>query len=54
MDPSVLDLYENTKNNTSAEVLSIVQGEKTFIGTFSINDRSKIKHLKTIFVFWKE
>ena len=32
---------ENTKNNTSAEVLSIVQGEKTFIGTFSINDRSK-------------
>ena len=32
---------ENLKNNAYAEVLSIVKGEKIFIGTFSINDRSK-------------
>ena len=31
---------ENKKNNATAEVLSIVKGEKTFLGSFSINDRS--------------
>jgi len=35
-------LGENLKNNSSAEVLSIVKGEQTFLGGFSINDRSKV------------
>ena len=34
-------IAENTKNNSKGEVLSIVKGEKTFLGGFSINDRSK-------------
>ena len=33
-------IAENKKNNSLAEVLSIVKGEKTFLGSFSINDRS--------------
>ncbi len=33
-------IAENKKNNSRAEVLSIVKGEKTFLGSFSINDRS--------------
>ena len=32
---------ENKKNNAKSEVLSIVKGDKTFLGRFSINDRSK-------------
>ena len=32
---------ENKKNNAKSEVLSIVKGDKTFLGAFSINDRSK-------------
>ena len=32
---------ENKKNNAKGEVLSIVKGDKTFLGGFSINDRSK-------------
>ena len=32
---------ENKKNNTKGEVLSIVKGDKIFLGGFSINDRSK-------------
>ena len=32
---------ENKKNNAKAEVLSIDKGDKTFLGGFSINDRSK-------------
>ena len=31
----------NKKNNAKGEVLSIVKGDKTFLGSFSINDRSK-------------
>ena len=34
-------IAENKKNNSKGEVLSIVKGEKTFLGGFSINDRSK-------------
>ncbi len=34
-------LAENKKNNSKGEVLSIVKGDKTFLGSFSINDRSK-------------
>ena len=34
-------IAENKKNNSKGEVLSIVKGEKTFLGNFSINDRSK-------------
>ena len=34
-------IAENTKNNSKGEVLSIVKGDKTFLGSFSINDRSK-------------
>ena len=32
---------ENKKNNSKGEVLSIVKGDKIFLGGFSINDRSK-------------
>ena len=32
---------ENKKNNSKGEVFSIVKGDKTFLGAFSINDRSK-------------
>ena len=32
---------ENKKNNAKGEVLTIVKGDKTFLGGFSINDRSK-------------
>ena len=32
---------ENKNNNAKSEVLSIVKGDKTFLGRFSINDRSK-------------
>ena len=32
---------ENKKNNSKGEVLSIVKGDKVFLGSFSINDRSK-------------
>ena len=31
----------NKKNNSKGEVLSIVKGDKIFLGGFSINDRSK-------------
>ena len=34
-------LAENKKNNSKGEVLSIVKGDKVFLGNFSINDRSK-------------
>ena len=34
-------IAENKQNNSKGEVLSIVKGEKTFLGNFSINDRSK-------------
>ena len=34
-------IAENKKNNAKGEVLSIVKGDKTFLGNFSINDRSK-------------
>ena len=34
-------LAENKKNNSKGEVLSIVKGDKVFLGSFSINDRSK-------------
>ena len=34
-------LAENKKNNAKGEVLSIVKGDKTFLGSFSISDRSK-------------
>ena len=34
-------LAENKKNNSKGEVLSIVKGDKIFLGGFSINDRSK-------------
>ena len=34
-------IAENKKNNSKGELLSIVKGEKTFLGGFSINDRSK-------------
>ena len=34
-------LAENKKNNSKGEVLSIVKGDKIFLGSFSINDRSK-------------
>ena len=34
-------IAENKKNNAKGEVLSIVKGDKTFLGSFSINDRSK-------------
>jgi len=34
-------LAENKKNNAKSEVLSIVKGDKTFLGSFSINDRSE-------------
>jgi len=34
-------IAENKKNNSKGEVLSIVKGEKTFLGGFSINDRSQ-------------
>ena len=34
-------LAENKKNNSKGEVLSIVKGDKTFLGGFSINERSK-------------
>jgi len=34
-------LAENKKNNSKGEVLSIVKGDKVFLGGFSINDRSK-------------
>ena len=34
-------LAENKKNNSKSEVLSIVKGDKIFLGGFSINDRSK-------------
>ena len=34
-------LAENKKNNSKGEVLSIVKGDKIFLGNFSINDRSK-------------
>ena len=32
---------ENKKNNSKGEILSIVKGDKVFLGGFSINDRSK-------------
>ena len=31
----------NKKNNAKGEVLSVVKGDKTFLGSFSINERSK-------------
>ena len=34
-------LAENKKNNSKGEILSIVKGDKVFLGSFSINDRSK-------------
>ncbi|PPR32274.1 MAG: hypothetical protein CFH28_00057 [Alphaproteobacteria bacterium MarineAlpha6_Bin6] len=34
-------IAENKNNNAKGEVLSIVKGDKTFLGGFSINDRSK-------------
>ena len=34
-------LAQNKKNNSKGEVFSIVKGDKTFLGGFSINDRSK-------------
>ena len=34
-------LAENKKNNSKGEVLSIVKGDKVFLGNFSINDRTK-------------
>ena len=34
-------MAENKKNNAKGEVLSIVKGDKTFLGSFSISDRSK-------------
>jgi len=34
-------LAENKKNNSKGEILSIVKGDKVFLGNFSINDRSK-------------
>ena len=34
-------IAENKKNNAKGEVLSIVKGDKTFLGNFSIYDRSK-------------
>ena len=34
-------IAENKKNNSKGEVLSIVKGDKIFLGSFSINDRSK-------------
>jgi len=34
-------LAENKKNNSKGEILSIVKGDKVFLGGFSINDRSK-------------
>ena len=34
-------IAENKKNNSKGEVLSIVKGDKVFLGGFSINDRSK-------------
>ena len=33
-------IAENKKNNSRSEVLSIIKGEKTFLGGFSINERS--------------
>ena len=32
---------ENTKHNAFAKIVSKVNGDRTFLGTFSINDRSK-------------
>ena len=32
---------ENTKHNAFAKIVSKVDGDKTFLGTFSINDRAK-------------
>ena len=34
-------IAENKKNNSKGEVFTIVKGDKTFLGSFSINDRSK-------------
>ena len=34
-------IAKNEKNNAKGEVFSIVKGDKTFLGGFSINDRSK-------------
>ena len=34
-------LAENKENNSKGEVFSIVKGDKVFLGSFSINDRSK-------------
>ena len=34
-------IAHNKKNNAKGEVLSIVKGDKTFLGSFSIYDRSK-------------
>ena len=34
-------IAENKKNNSRSEVLSIIKGEKTFLGGFSINERSE-------------
>ena len=37
----VIILAENTKNNAFARIESKIDGDKTFLGSFSINERSK-------------
>ena len=37
----VIVMAENTNNNAFAQIISKVNGDRTFLGSFSINDRSK-------------